>query len=120
MNQAKYYAVVPAAGVGKRMQADKPKQYLPLAGKAVLEQTLTRLLNAGVFEAIAVAVSKEDPYWPLSSQRSDPEVPCFPQFPGLSPSVREHPLAISSSPVPVAPRFWRWSVQLSTWKSTGA
>ena len=63
MNQAKYYAVVPAAGVGKRMQADKPKQYLPLLGKAVLEQTLTRLLNADVFTTIAVAISKEDPYW---------------------------------------------------------
>ncbi|NOQ35545.1 MAG: 2-C-methyl-D-erythritol 4-phosphate cytidylyltransferase [Methylococcaceae bacterium] len=63
MNQKKYYAVVPAAGVGKRMQADKPKQYLPLAGKAVLEQTLTRLLKADVFTAIAVAVSEEDPYW---------------------------------------------------------
>jgi len=63
MNQAKYYAVVPAAGVGKRMQADKPKQYLSLLGKAVLEQTLTRLLNADVFTAIAVAISKEDPYW---------------------------------------------------------
>jgi len=63
MTQIKYYAVVPAAGVGKRMQAAKPKQYLPLAGKAVLEQTLIRLLSAEVFSVIAVAVSKEDPYW---------------------------------------------------------
>lgn len=60
----KLWAVVPAAGVGKRMQADRPKQYLPLAGKTVLEQTLTRLLEADVFSAIAVAISKEDPYWP--------------------------------------------------------
>ncbi|MFW5442746.1 MAG: 2-C-methyl-D-erythritol 4-phosphate cytidylyltransferase [Methylococcaceae bacterium] len=60
----KYWAVVPAAGVGKRMQADRPKQYLPLAGKTVIEQTLARLLQADVFSAIAVAISKEDPYWP--------------------------------------------------------
>ncbi len=60
----KYWAIVPAAGVGKRMQADKPKQYLFLAGKTVLEQTLSRLLQAEVFSAIAVAISKEDPYWP--------------------------------------------------------
>lgn len=58
------WAVVPAAGVGKRMQADRPKQYLPLAGKTVLEQTLMRLLQAKVFSAVAVAISKEDPYWP--------------------------------------------------------
>jgi len=61
---AKIWAVVPAAGVGKRMQADRPKQYLSLAGKTVLEQTLNRLLQANVFSAISVAISKEDPYWP--------------------------------------------------------
>ncbi len=58
------WAVVPAAGVGKRMQADKPKQYLPLVGKTVLEQTLSCLINADVFSAVAVAISVEDPYWP--------------------------------------------------------
>lgn len=60
----KIWAVVPAAGVGKRMQADRPKQYLPLLGKTVLEQTLDRLLQSAAFSAIAVAISKEDPYWP--------------------------------------------------------
>lgn len=60
----KFWGIVPAAGVGKRMQADRPKQYLELAGKTVIEQTLSRLLQAHVFEAIAVAVSKDDPYWP--------------------------------------------------------
>lgn len=57
------WAVVPAAGVGKRMQADKPKQYLPLAGRTVLEQTLLRLIEADVFSAVAVSISVEDPYW---------------------------------------------------------
>ncbi len=60
----KFWAVVPAAGVGKRMNADRPKQYLPLAGKTVIEQTLTSLLRAEVFSAISVAISAEDPYWP--------------------------------------------------------
>ena len=60
----RYWAVVPAAGVGKRMQSDRPKQYLPLLNKTVLEQTIERLLQADVFSAIAVAISKEDPYWP--------------------------------------------------------
>ncbi|KAF3983577.1 MAG: 2-C-methyl-D-erythritol 4-phosphate cytidylyltransferase [Methylococcales symbiont of Hymedesmia sp. n. MRB-2018] len=59
----KYWAVVPAAGVGKRMQADKPKQYLAIAATTVLEQTINRLLQADVFSAISVAISKEDPYW---------------------------------------------------------
>ncbi len=60
----KIWAVVPAAGVGKRMQADRPKQYLFLADKTVLEHTLTRLLQAEVFATVVVAISKEDPYWP--------------------------------------------------------
>ncbi|MEY3807033.1 MAG: 2-C-methyl-D-erythritol 4-phosphate cytidylyltransferase [Pseudomonadota bacterium] len=60
----KFWAIVPAAGVGKRMQADRPKQYLELAGTTVIEHTLLRLLQADIFSAIAVAVSKEDPYWP--------------------------------------------------------
>lgn len=65
MNQSfQCWAVVPAAGVGKRMQADRPKQYLPLAGKTVIEHTLSRLLESGAFEAVSVAISAEDPYWP--------------------------------------------------------
>jgi 2-C-methyl-D-erythritol 4-phosphate cytidylyltransferase len=60
----KFWAVVPAAGVGKRMNADRPKQYLELADKTVIEHTLTRLLQAEVFTAVAVAISEEDPYWP--------------------------------------------------------
>jgi 2-C-methyl-D-erythritol 4-phosphate cytidylyltransferase len=46
------------------MNADRPKQYLELAGKTVIEHTLLRLLNAEVFAAIAVAISEEDPFWP--------------------------------------------------------
>jgi len=63
-NSIKFWAIVPAAGVGKRMQADRPKQYLELAGKTVIEHTLLRLLQSDVFAGIAVAVSEEDPYWP--------------------------------------------------------
>ncbi len=59
-----FWAVVPAAGVGKRMNAGRPKQYLELAGKTVIEHTLLRLLSAEVFTAVAVAISEEDPYWP--------------------------------------------------------
>ena len=39
------WIVVPAAGIGSRMGAVCPKQYLPLAGKTVLENTLERLLK---------------------------------------------------------------------------
>jgi 2-C-methyl-D-erythritol 4-phosphate cytidylyltransferase len=64
LRSIKFWAVVPAAGVGKRMNADRPKQYLELTGSTVIEHTLARLLQADVFSAIAVAISAEDPYWP--------------------------------------------------------
>jgi 2-C-methyl-D-erythritol 4-phosphate cytidylyltransferase len=45
------------------MNADRPKQYLQLANKTVIEHTLLRLIQADIFEAVAVAISEEDPYW---------------------------------------------------------
>lgn len=58
-----FWAVIPAAGVGKRMQADRPKQYLQLHGKTVLEHTLSRFLNHPRIAGVVVALSDGDPYW---------------------------------------------------------
>lgn len=58
-----FWAVVPAAGVGKECKRTDPNNIF-LAGKTVLEHTLNCLLQADVFSALAVAISKEDPYWP--------------------------------------------------------
>jgi 2-C-methyl-D-erythritol 4-phosphate cytidylyltransferase len=71
-DQPHYWAIVPAAGVGKRMLADRPKQYLPLGDKTVLEHTLSRLLTlqlagdaaTAIFAAVVVAITDTDPYWP--------------------------------------------------------
>ncbi|MGR9107822.1 MAG: 2-C-methyl-D-erythritol 4-phosphate cytidylyltransferase [Gammaproteobacteria bacterium] len=71
MKPASIWAVVPAAGVGKRMAADRPKQYLDLGGRTVLERTLERLLTSEVFAGIVVALSRDDCYWDaLSCSRS--------------------------------------------------
>lgn len=48
---SRLWLIVPAAGIGRRMGADRPKQYLPLAGRTVLGQTLARL-HAAFPEAI--------------------------------------------------------------------
>ena len=73
-NPPAFWAVVPAAGVGRRMQAQVPKQYLPLAGQTVLEHTLKRLLAANRFAAVAVAVSVEDGYWPQLAVAQHPAI----------------------------------------------
>lgn len=70
----KYWGIVPAAGVGKRMQADRPKQYLPLNNTTVIEQTLTRLLEVKSITAVVVAISKEDPYWPTLEASRNPRI----------------------------------------------
>ncbi|URL01573.1 2-C-methyl-D-erythritol 4-phosphate cytidylyltransferase [Avibacterium sp. 20-126] len=55
-------AVVPAAGIGSRMQADKPKQYLTIQGKTILEHTLDVLIHYPAINHIIVAVTPSDPY----------------------------------------------------------
>ena len=58
-----FWAVVPAAGIGKRMGGDIPKQYLPVMGKPVLQHTLDRLLSVECLQGIQVALGSEDGYW---------------------------------------------------------
>lgn len=59
-----YWVVIPAAGIGSRMGAACPKQYLPLLDKTILEHTLERLLTVPLFQDIHVALAKGDNFWP--------------------------------------------------------
>lgn len=56
------YAVVPAAGIGARMQADRPKQYLMLGEQTILQHTVSRLLHFSKFEHIVLPVASHDAY----------------------------------------------------------
>lgn len=58
------WAVVPAAGIGTRMRSDKPKQYLTLGDKPVLQHTLERLASHPKVTGIVVALADNDPWWP--------------------------------------------------------
>lgn len=68
------YAVVPAAGSGRRMLASLPKQYLPLAGRTVLEHTLLRLLSLPGLQRLVLVVSATDLHWQSCTLVSDPRV----------------------------------------------
>lgn len=70
----KLIAVVPAAGVGSRMQADRPKQYLSLLGKTVLEHTIDGLLAHPQIDQVVVALSADDPYFSHLALARDPRV----------------------------------------------
>ncbi len=60
----KFWGIVPAAGVGKRMNVNCPKQYLLLSKtQTIIEHTLMRLIDTQIFEKIIVAISDGDAYW---------------------------------------------------------
>lgn len=69
-----FWAVVPAAGAGKRMGSPIPKQYLEIAGKPVLQHTLERLLSVERIAGVVVALSPGDDYWPGLAVSADPRI----------------------------------------------
>lgn len=64
MLPSRIWALVPAAGVGRRMGGETPKQYLPLLGKTVIEQTLTKLAAVPEIEGIVISIGDSDRWWP--------------------------------------------------------
>ena len=67
----KIWAILPAAGIGRRMAATIPKQYLQLNGLAVIEHSLKLLSSLPVLTQITVVVHPEDKFW------ADIELGCF-------------------------------------------
>lgn len=63
MKDERFWVVVPAAGVGRRMGSDIPKQYLELSGQAVLLHTLKRLASCPGVSGLFLGISAGDPYW---------------------------------------------------------
>ncbi len=68
------WTVIPAAGVGSRMGADRPKQYLELLGRSVLEHTLALFLDHPNIEGIYLALGEDDPWWPQLPLADDPRI----------------------------------------------
>jgi len=66
--------VIPAAGVGARMQADRPKQYLVLNGKTVLEHTVDALFQALPTQPLYLALAADDPYFQHLALATNPNI----------------------------------------------
>lgn len=58
--EGRCWAVLPAAGIGARMGAPLPKQYLEVAGSTLLEHSLRALLSCSDIAAVCVALHSED------------------------------------------------------------
>lgn len=63
MTAGRYWLVMPAAGVGRRFGADRPKQYAPLCGRTVMEWALAPFLADPRCAGAVVALAEEDCYW---------------------------------------------------------
>ena len=61
--RSRFWVIIPAAGIGRRMRADIPKQYLPLVGRAVIEHTLHRLSLHPAIAEIIVVLGEDDQWW---------------------------------------------------------
>lgn len=54
------WAIVPAAGVGKRMGTEIPKQYLSICGKTVLQHALERLGRVRALSGVVLVLHPDD------------------------------------------------------------
>ncbi|MDZ7277538.1 2-C-methyl-D-erythritol 4-phosphate cytidylyltransferase [Pantoea eucrina] len=73
-SRADVIAVVPAAGVGSRMQAACPKQYLTIGELTLLEHSVARLLAHPAVKQVVVPVSNDDGWFATLPLARDPRV----------------------------------------------
>lgn len=57
---ARYWAVIPAAGGGTRMGQNRPKQYLPLRDRTLLEWSLAPFLDTEWIDGVVVVLARSD------------------------------------------------------------
>ena len=63
MKASDVWAVVPAAGVGRRFAGDRPKQYVALGTRPVIAHVIERLAAVRGIAGIVAAVTPADPWW---------------------------------------------------------
>ena len=73
-NRPRYWLVVPAAGIGQRMQSSLPKQYLQIRQRPVIDITLSRLLDGDLFAGCVVALHADDRWWATTDSCRDARI----------------------------------------------
>ncbi|WP_251615249.1 2-C-methyl-D-erythritol 4-phosphate cytidylyltransferase [Senimuribacter intestinalis] len=59
LNGTKVYAIIGAAGSGKRMAAPLPKQFLTIDGKTILEKTVQKFLSNSVVDGTVIVTGAD-------------------------------------------------------------
>ncbi len=70
----KYTAIIPAAGIGARMQTSTPKQYVSINGKTMLEHTVNVFLNEPMIDQVIVVIHPEDKHFKSLHISSSPKL----------------------------------------------
>lgn len=73
-NKTKIWALIPAAGIGSRMKAELPKQYLEIDGKTILEHSLSKFLEHPSIDKVVVALNPNDNHWPKLKIAKHPKI----------------------------------------------
>lgn len=68
------WALLPASGVGSRMQANCPKQYLKIQNEYILDITIQKMLSVSGLSGVMVVISADDAYWPSTQSYAHPSV----------------------------------------------
>lgn len=63
------WAIVPAAGLGSRMESPIPKQYLPIHGKSILSHTLERICAIPAIRRVIVPLHVDDQHWQTTKHK---------------------------------------------------
>lgn len=71
---ARYWAVIPAAGSGRRFDAEIPKQYQRLVDRCVVEWAMRPLLDHPRIEGLVVAIAAGDERWSRLTIRTAKQV----------------------------------------------
>lgn len=74
----KHWVIIPAAGVGARMAADRPKQYLSIHNKTILEHTLALFTSDLRFSNVLLGLAQNDQYWQMLNCPQRDNVTIFP------------------------------------------
>ncbi|WP_228397293.1 2-C-methyl-D-erythritol 4-phosphate cytidylyltransferase [Limnobaculum xujianqingii] len=67
-------AILPAAGIGSRMQADCPKQYLTIGQQTIIEYAIHALLSHAAVRQVIVALNPNDNIFSQLAVAQDPRV----------------------------------------------
>ncbi len=61
--QPTLWGIVPAAGIGSRFESKIPKQYAKVAGKTILEHSVSALLSHAGIEQVIISLAQEDTWF---------------------------------------------------------